>query len=171
MNRESSESNDGDGSRSAAADIVIRKMRAADEADALALLARWNLMPTPASASRPDPERSALSVENGFVAVRDGVVVGVCSYILHGSERAETASLAVDPSLRGSGTGERLQRARLEEMKARGIRTVFTEADRPEVIAWYVRKFGYRVAGTNPKKHAFGLDSVDHWTLLELDLS
>jgi len=151
--------------------IVVRKMRAEDESAALALLDRWNLMPTPASAARPDPERVGLNIANSFVAVRDEVVVGVCSYILHGNGRAETASLAVDPSLRGTGAGEALQRARLTEMKAGGIHTVVTEADRPEVIDWYVRKFGYRVTGVNPKKHAFGLPDVHHWTVLELDLS
>lgn len=152
-------------------EIVLRKMRAEDAPAALALLDRWNLMPTPPSAMRPDPERQGLNIANSFVAVRDEVVVGVCSYILHGDGQAETASLAVDPSLRGTGAGESLQRARLAEMKARGIHTVITEADRPEVIDWYVRKFGYRVTGVNPKKHAFGLPDVHHWTVLELDLS
>jgi hypothetical protein len=55
-------------------------------------------------------------------------------------------------------------------MKALGIRHVRTEADRPETIAWYVRKFGYRVAGTVPKKHAFSLPDVGYWTVLTLDL-
>jgi 3-keto-5-aminohexanoate cleavage enzyme len=96
--------------------------------------------------------------------------VGVASYILHGPRRAETTSLAVDPRWRGSGVGEKLHRARLAEMKALGVEEIFTETDRPEVIAWYVRKFGYRVAGTRRKKHAFSLPDVDHWTVLELSL-
>jgi len=55
-------------------------------------------------------------------------------------------------------------------MKSRGIRQVLTETDRPEVVQWYVRKFGYRIAGTRRKKHAFSLPGVDHWTVLELSL-
>jgi hypothetical protein len=63
-----------------------------------------------------------------------------------------------------------LQSARLDEMRRRGIRRVRTEADRPETIRWYVEMFGYRIVGTNPKKHAFSLEDVDFWTVLELDL-
>jgi predicted N-acetyltransferase YhbS len=96
--------------------------------------------------------------------------VGVGSYLLHSDALAETASLAVSPEVKGSGIGARLQVARLEEMLARGIRRVRTETDRPETIAWYQRKFGYRIVGSNPKKHAFSLPDVDVWTVLELDL-
>ena len=55
-------------------------------------------------------------------------------------------------------------------MKSRGIRQVLTETDRPEVVHWYVRKFGYRIASTRLKKHVFSLPDVDHWTVLELSL-
>ncbi len=48
--------------------------------------------------------------------------------------------------------------------------TVETETDRPETITWYLRKFGYRLAGAVPKKHAFSLAHVPYWTVLELDL-
>jgi hypothetical protein len=66
--------------------------------------------------------------------------------------------------------GEALQQARLAELKALGVRHVRTEADRPETIAWYVKKFGYRVTGSAPKKHAFSLPEVGRWTILTLDL-
>jgi N-acetylglutamate synthase-like GNAT family acetyltransferase len=97
-------------------------------------------------------------------------VVGVASYILHAGRFAETASLAVAPAWLGSLVGERLQNARLEEMRACGVERVRTESDRSEIIDWYVRKYGYRVIGTARKKHSFGLENVDHWTVLELDL-
>ena len=41
---------------------------------------------------------------------------------------------------------------------------------RPETIRWYVERFGYRIVGSNPKKHDFSLPGVDSWTVLELDL-
>ena len=59
---------------------------------------------------------------------------------------------------------------RVSEMKTLGILTVRTDADRPEAIAWYMKKFGCRIVGSKPKKHAFGLEGVDAWTVLELDL-
>ena len=151
-------------------DVVIRRMREADRPAAMNILAYWNMAPQPPSADVPDPERSALIVENSFVAIADGVVVGVASYILHADRVAETASLAVAPAWLGSLVGEQLQSARLIEMRARGVERVRTESDRREIVDWYIRKYGYRVVGTARKKHSFGLENVDHWTVLELDL-
>lgn len=149
---------------------LIRKMRAEDMEAALAVLAAWNMAPIAPSPELPDPERSRLDVAHAFVAELDGRLVGVASYIVVSAAEAETASLAVDPAVRGRGIGRRLQEARLREMARRGIRRVRTEADRPETIAWYVRHFGYHQTGTNPKKHAFGDPSVAEWTVLELEL-
>ncbi|MEN8144987.1 MAG: GNAT family N-acetyltransferase [Gemmatimonadota bacterium] len=147
--------------------VLIRKMVPADLERALSLLAQYNMAPTP---ERADAERSGLSIENSFVAEDGGSIAGVASYIMLSDERAETASLAVDPAYRGQGLGARLQVARLREMKRRGVRWVRTESDRPETLAWYVRKFGYVEIGKNPKKHEFSLPDVAEWTVLELDL-
>jgi N-acetylglutamate synthase-like GNAT family acetyltransferase len=110
-------------------------MHRSDLSAAIELLEAWNMTPRSPSKSEPDPERSSLILENSFVAVRAGEIVGVCSYILGKPGEGETASLAVDPSCLGQGVG-----------------------------------FGYRIVGTNPKKHAFSLPNVDVWTVLELDL-
>jgi predicted N-acetyltransferase YhbS len=116
------------------------------------------------------PEPTGLGPEHTFVALAEGRVVGVASFILHTGQRAETASFAVDPAWRRRGIGERLQRARLAELRALGVRHVRTEADRPEAIDFYVRKFGYKVTGTAPKKHDFSLPEVREWTVLTLEL-
>ena len=152
------------------ASAEIRKMRHADRPAVLALLARWNMAPIPA---RPGEEAEATGLETGrtFVAVHDGRIVGVSSYVMTGADRAQTQSLAVDPAWLGRGLGERLQQARLDALRAQGVRQVRTEADRPETIAWYVRKFGYRIEGTAPKKQQrFSLPEVPVWTVLTLDL-
>ncbi|MCZ7653432.1 MAG: GNAT family N-acetyltransferase [Rhodocyclaceae bacterium] len=128
------------------------------------------MAPRQASEDNPDPERSSIDIANGFVAEAGGRIVGTCGYIIHNPGLAETASLAVDPSFKGGGVGYLLQKARLDEMRLRGIRIVRTETDRPDTIRWYVEKFGYRIVGTNPKKHDFSLPDVDHWTVLELNL-
>ena len=151
-------------------DIHIRKMVPSDMEQAVALLARWNMAPMAASPECPDPERSGIAVANSFVAVDGERIVGVASYLMLGEGQAETASLAVDPDCKGAGVGYRLQRARLKEMKEKGVRRVRTETDRPETIRWYVDRFGYRVVGKNKKKHPFSLPDVDYWTVLELDL-
>lgn len=152
-------------------DIVIRKMRDSDVPACMAILESWNMAPRPPSADTPEPERTGIDVANGFVAEVDARIVGTCGYIVHSAELAETASLAVDPSFKGGGVGFLLQQARLDEMRQRGIRRVRTETDRPDTIRWYVERFGYRVVGTAPKKHAFSLAEVNHWTVLELDLT
>jgi uncharacterized protein (DUF849 family)/GNAT superfamily N-acetyltransferase len=128
------------------------------------------MAPVAASHEIPDPERSSVNVAHSFIALDAERVVGVGSYIMLSDTEAETASLAVDPDYVGLGIGYRLQRARLREMRERGVTKVRTEADRPQTIRWYINKFGYKVVGRNPKKHAFGLAGVDHWTVLELDL-
>ncbi len=56
-------------------------------------------------------------------------------------------------------------------MRRRGVRRVRTETDRPATVRWYVRRFGYRIVGNNPKKHVFSRPDVDHWTVLNLDLA
>ncbi len=149
--------------------VSVRPMKATDMAAAMAILQEWNMAPV-ADDSVANPERSELVVDLSFVAELEGEMVGVCSMILHSPTLAETASLAVSPAARGTGAGYLLQVARLREMRRRGIETVHTETDRPDTIDWYVRKFGYRVVGSNPKKHSFSLADVDQWTVLQLDL-
>ncbi|MBK8121226.1 MAG: GNAT family N-acetyltransferase [Sulfuritalea sp.] len=151
-------------------EVRIRKMRDEDLPACMAILESWNMAPRPPSGDTPKPERTGIDVANGFVAEVDGRIVGTCGYIVHSPECAETASLAVDRSFKGGGVGFLLQSARLDEMRRRGIRRVRTETDRPETIRWYVERFGYRIVGTTPKKHAFSLEDVDCWTVLELDL-
>jgi len=148
-------------------DVEIRKMRDEDVPAAMELLSKWNMAPRVGDA---EAERSGIEVPHSFVAEIEGRIVGTCSYLMLAEDVAETASLAVDPAVKGQGVGFRLQQARLDEMRARGIRKVRTETDRPETIRWYIERFGYRVVGSNPKKHDFSLSDVDAWTVLELEL-
>jgi len=148
-------------------DVVVRAMRPADVPGAMRVLSIWNMAPDP---NRRDAERSEILVENSFVADCRGAIVGVASFIVLAEDAAETASLAVDPDFTGRGIGHKLQRARLDKMRSLGIRKVRTETDREPTKQWYVRNFGYRIVGTNPKKHTFSRSDVDVWTVLELDL-
>ena len=108
------------------------------------------------------PERTQLAADNTFVALPDGQLVGVASYIVLDELHADTASLAVDPEYLGYGIGYQLQLARLEEMRSKDIKHLRTESDRPEVIHWYINKFAYRITGENPKKHNFGHPDYAH---------
>ena len=152
-------------------EIAIRKMIEDDLPSVMVILRGWNMAPRAASDEMPDPERSGIDVGNGFVATDGGRVIGTCSYIVLSPTLVETASLAVKPAYRGKDVGYRLHVARLDEIHSRGFKKVQTETDRPEMVAWCKRKFGYRKVGTAPKKHAFSLPNVDRWTVLELDLT
>lgn len=153
------------------ASIDIRLMRPDDLGRVIEILACWGMAPVGASPARPDPERSGLEAGRTLVASVQGSVVGVASYVIESERLAVTESLAVDPAWIGKGVGEQLHRARLAALRLQGIEKVRTEADRPQTIAWYVRHFGYRIVGTVPKKHVFGMENVAEWTVLELDLA
>jgi uncharacterized protein (DUF849 family)/N-acetylglutamate synthase-like GNAT family acetyltransferase len=149
---------------------LIRPMQKSDMADVMALLAQWNMDPRSAEQTGAQPERDHIETDNTFVAILQNRLVGVASFLVHDAGHAETASLAVDPEVLGCGIGYQLQCRRLEEMRARGIRHVRTEADRPNVIRWYIEKFGYRKTGTAAKRHDFGDNKRGEWTILEMRL-
>jgi N-acetylglutamate synthase-like GNAT family acetyltransferase len=150
--------------------IEIRKMQASDLGQVMALLAYWNYAPLAPSRDVPTPERTEIVIENAHVAVDDGRIVGVCSYILHSPTLAEGASFAVDFAYQGFGIGKKLLQASYRERYSRGIRKLCSEADRVETIQWLVRHAGYHIVGSVLKRHAFGSPDVSSWTVLELDL-
>lgn len=151
-------------------EVMLRKLSDNDLPRVIEILSYWNMAPVAPTATVPVPETTGLEPERTTIAIIQQKIVGVASYIVLDNGWAETVSLAVDPTWRGHGIGEKLQIARLKEMKKIGIQNVKTESDRPEVIDWYIRKFGYRVAGTSPKKHDFCRHDVTHWTVLNLEL-
>lgn len=160
----------GDSENWQATRVEIRPMREEELPAVIALLDKWNMAPVSGAENGVRPERDHVEIGNSFVAVLHGRLVGIASFLPMGDARAETASLAVDPQFLGCGIGYALQTRRLEEMRARGIRHVQTEADRPNVIRWYIDKFGYRMTGKTRKRHAFGAAEQSEWTVLELDL-
>jgi N-acetylglutamate synthase-like GNAT family acetyltransferase len=149
----------------------VRKMRTGDMRAVLSLLAEANMVPVAPSPAVPEPEVSELIVEHTFVAELDHEIVGVASYFVRSATVGETGSFAVRERLRGSGIGALLQRARLQEMQARGMTKVITQTDRPSNVDWFVRRFGYREVGHARKRHDFGDSTIDHWVVLELDLA
>jgi len=147
--------------------VGIRRLETGDLPAVLAILEHWNMLPR---TDVPDPERTALEPGSAFVAVAGDAVVGIGSYWLREDGWGVTGVLAVHPDWQRQGIGARLQATRMDDMKRRGLRKVHTEADRPEVIEWYRKKFGCRITGSVPKKHAFSLPEVSDWTVLALDL-
>ena len=119
----------------------------------------------------PSAEMPVFDLANVFVAEMEGTIVGVAGYTLLGDGRGKTTLMAVDPAYRRFGIGSRLQVLRMRAMREAGCRTVTTNADLPDTIAWYKKNFGYREVGTLAKLHEFGDPHRDHWTTLECDLA
>ncbi|MCP5140276.1 MAG: GNAT family N-acetyltransferase [Chromatiales bacterium] len=118
----------------------------------------------------PSAEMPALDIDRFFVAKLDGKVVGAAGYTMLSPTEGKTTLLGVNPELSGLGIGKALQIARLEAMYELGAQTVLTNADIPDTIAWYKKHFGYLEIGRLKKIHSFGLEHVDHWTTIRMDL-
>jgi len=115
-------------------EVRQRRLQPGDLPEIVAMLAHWNMAPVAPSPACPVVERTALDPDTAFVALDGDRVIGVGSFWLRGDGWGETAVLAVHPACLRRGIGGRLQAARLEEMRRRGVRQVRTEADRPETM-------------------------------------
>lgn len=144
---------------------VIRPARQSDLPGMLEVLHHVNMHHI------PSPEMPALDLACFFVAHDgSGRIVGLSGYKVLSPTQGKTTLLAVHPDYKGTGLGYALQARRMDALVALGVEELTTNADRPEIIAWYKKHFGYREVGTLQKFHEFGLPDVDHWTTLRTDL-
>jgi ribosomal-protein-alanine N-acetyltransferase len=144
--------------------LLVEKATEEDRPAVLRLLEQANMHHI------PSPEMPNITYENYFVARFHGDVVGFSGYKQLSDTTAKTELMVVDRAGRGQGVGLHLQERRMEDMLARGIRTLTTNADLPATISWYRRHFGYRKVGKLKKVHEFGDPAIDHWTTLQVDL-
>ena len=142
----------------------IRPARLDEGPAILEIMRPWNMHHV------PSPEMESLDPGCFFVAEQDGVMIGASGYRLLEPGKGKTTLLAVLPEFLGTGAGAALQIRRLRAMAEQGVHTVTTNADRPETIAWYKARFGYREVGKLPKIHDVGRSDIAEWTTLELDL-
>lgn len=143
---------------------TIEKAKPQDHASIIKVLESWNMH------NIPSPEAEEMDLSCFFVAKIKGTIVGVAGYKILSDYEATTRLLAVYPEFQGSGIGKALQDIRLETMHEIGVKKVITYSDRPEIIVWYKKHYGYAESGRSKKLCSHGLDSVDHWTILEIDL-
>ncbi len=152
------------GDRSPRPSFVIRRATGRDREAILNVMRPWNMHHV------PSPEMESIDLDCFFVAEIDGRIVGASGYKVLAPGQGKTTLLGVLPEYSSAGIGGALQEARLEAMAQLGVRTVTTNADRPQTIDWYKTRFGYHEVGHLPKIHSFGHPDIDHWTTLELDL-
>ena len=146
-------------------DYRIEKARLGDLEAIFKVMEPWNMHHVPSL------EMDALDLKYFFVArSAEGQIIGAGGYKILSKEEGKTILLGVYPEFQGSGVGKALQNRRLEAMYKAGVKHVTTNADHPETIIWYKKHFGYEVVGKLKKLCSFGLDEVDHWTTLRMDL-
>ncbi|MEZ5564492.1 MAG: GNAT family N-acetyltransferase [Gammaproteobacteria bacterium] len=143
---------------------TIEKARPADLPAILEVMRHFNMHHVPSA------EMPSLDLDCFFVAKLEGKIIGAAGYTMLSPTEGKTTLLGVSPELSGLGIGKALQVARLEAMYALGAQTVLTNADIPDTIAWYKKHFGYLEIGRLKKIHSFGLEHVDHWTTIRMDL-
>jgi len=144
--------------------LIIEKARENHRPAIMRLLKQANMH------NIPSPEMPGLTYENYYVAKLDGKVAGFCGYRMLAHTEAKTELMVVDRRYRGRGIGFALQVRRMEDMLARGVRTLTTNTDLPASIEWYMKHFGYRKVGKLKKLHEFGAPEIDHWTVLKVNL-
>ncbi len=144
--------------------LIIEKVQEADKPSIMALLKQVNMHYVP---SREMPQ---INWETYSVARMNGRVVGFCGYKILSDTEAKTELMAVDKDCRGLGLGLKLQAFRMSEMARQGIKTLITNCDLPESIAWYKKHFAYQEVGMLKKEHEFGSPDIDCWTTLQVDL-
>ena len=144
--------------------ILIEKARGEDRAGIIELLKQANMHYI------GTPEMPELTYDNYYVARTEEGIVGFCGFKILSAIEAKTELMVVDRRCRGHGVGIKLQTVRMEDMLARGIRTLTTNSDLPDTITWYKKFFGYTEVGRLKKIHEFGDPNIDHWTTLQVDL-
>ena len=144
--------------------LTIEKATLQDRDEIIKVLTPWNMHRI------PSPEAEEIDVACFFVAKKNKKIIGVSGYKLLPNQKGETRLLAVYPEFQGSGIGKALQDIRLEAMHKAGVNKVTTYADRPKIILWYKKHYGYYQTGTVKKVSSHGLDEIDHWTTLEMNL-
>jgi ribosomal-protein-alanine N-acetyltransferase len=146
-------------------DFSLRRARQEDMPNMLKVLKSANMHHIPSE------EMPELNWSCCFIAELAGEVIGMCGYKILTESEAKTTVMAVLPAFHGWGVGNALQSRRMEELKRKNIRFLTTNADRPEVIAWYKKHFGYKEMGSLAKIHEFGRPDINRWTTLRTDLS
>lgn len=145
--------------------FTLRPARPEDRDAVLECLRPWNMHHV------PSPEMERLELERFFVAELAGRIVGAAGYTFVAPGHGKTTLLGVLPEHNALGIGGALQEARVQAMADQGATKITTNADRPQVIAWYRRHWGYREVGKLPKLHSFGDNAVAEWTTLEMDVA
>jgi amino-acid N-acetyltransferase len=120
-------------------EMPLESMRQAEIGDVGGLLQLIEPLEAEGILVKRGRERLEMEVGHFFVMEHDGLIIGCAALYPFSDERqAELACMAVHPSFRGGGRGERLLHFCEEEAKKRGIRSLFVLTTR--TAHWFVER-------------------------------
>ena len=144
--------------------VEIRKARPTDFPEMIEVLKHYHFILLPArQAAIIDPgcgesltiynEVTGYDWDSAFVARINGRLAGCAHYRMNNATEAKTTLIVVDPELRNSGVGFRLQQARMRAAYEAGARSLYTFCDTRKSADWYIRHFGYQEIGQEKNHH------------------
>jgi N-acetylglutamate synthase-like GNAT family acetyltransferase len=104
-------------------------------------------------------------LQNGFIALQDGRIVGFSHYKHLKESTAKTTLMTVLPEYRRNGLGEKLQLARMKEAHEKGYKKLITFCETPKTIDWYVKHFNYKILRTEPVHHRLHFIQIKDQTI------
>ena len=96
---------------------------------------------------------SKIDLQNAFIAIHDGKIVGFSHYKNLEEGTAKTTLITVLPECQGLGLGKELQIARMREAYEKGYKKLITYCETPATVNWYVKHFNYKILRTEPVYH------------------
>lgn len=158
---------------------MIRKATEADIEGILNVLSSYNFKVIKPINGRPIDEDykdtitlynqvSEINLENAFVALQDGKIVGFSHYKRLDENTAKTTLLTVLPKWRGFGLGKKLQLLRMKEAHKKGYKKLITFCETPSTVNWYIKNFKYKIIGNEPiyhRLHFFQLKNQLIWAV------
>lgn len=116
-------------------------------------------------------EMKDFPLKDCFIAVKNEEVLGLAGYKILNSTTAKTSLLAVKKEYRKMGIGEALQNSRIEYLKSKNIKELYTNCDNEKVIKWNINHFGFKKTGKLiAKTESYGRLDKDKWVNLRLEL-
>ena len=106
-----------------------------------------------------------------FIATCGKEIIGLAGYKILDSNTAKTSLLAVKKKYRKMGIGILLQNTRIQHLRNKNIKVLYTNCDNEKVISWNMRHFGFERTGeTIAKTESYGLLDKNEWVNLKLYL-
>lgn len=144
---------------------IIRKPKINDWEQMLALLKEENFHNIGGEEMRDFP------LKDCFIATSGKEVIGLAGYKILDPNTAKTSLLTVKKEYRDMGIGISLQNKRIEYLRNKNIKVLYTNCDNEKVINWNIRHFGFKRSGViTPKTESYGQLDKHEWVNLELYL-